>query len=165
MLDENIETLKRKTMDLINVKNIFIAILFLSWSPWIKAQTAIEFYHIANEQREQKAFQKALEYYNESLTRNPNLANAYAERGYCFSNLGQYKQTLADYNKAIELGLEDKLVYLNRGWTYYNLGVKEKACVDWKKAEELGYKAIKKDLQKYCESKPLAENTDSNPIE
>ena len=53
-----------------------------------------------------------------SITRMPNLAEAYVNRGAARLNLGQPQQALVDLNRAIELGLDKvHLAYYNRALT------------------------------------------------
>ena len=41
--------------------------------------------------------------YNRAIELDPDLAEAYSNRGHTYHDLGDYEQAIADYNRAIEL--------------------------------------------------------------
>ena len=71
---------------------------------------------------------------------------AYFKRGHACIKIGNYKQAIADYNKAIELNPKDELAYLGRGYAYEMLGKHEQAIADFKIAASLGDQAAQKYL-------------------
>ncbi len=83
-------------------------------------------------------YKKVFEIFDEAVNLNPNNAEAYAGRGTTYDDLKQYDAAIADYNKAIELGLNSSWIYNNRGVSYME-GLKqyEKALADYNKAIEI----------------------------
>ncbi|MCX5712933.1 MAG: tetratricopeptide repeat protein [Candidatus Omnitrophica bacterium] len=61
----------------------------------------------------------------------------YISRGNAYSELGNYKQAIKDYSKAIAHNPKYALPYLNRGLAYYKLGKYKDAIKDFDKAIEL----------------------------
>src|SRR4030043_2006571 len=83
----------------------------------------------------------------QSVMKNPFLADSYFYNGEASKSKGEYKQAISNYNKAIEINPEHIKAYNSRGDLYKNLGQIDKACDDWKQACELG------DCDKYNLSK------------
>jgi tetratricopeptide (TPR) repeat protein len=71
------------------------------------------------------------------IMHRPNHAFPYACRAGVFDSLGRYKDALADYTRAIDLGAQLAQEYCNRGVTYEHLGEHEKAIADYSKAIDL----------------------------
>ena len=65
-------------------------------------------------------------FYDKAIELNPKDADAYNNRGAAKMKLKQYKEAIADYDKAIELKKMLK-AYNNRGFAYRELGKKEEA--------------------------------------
>jgi tetratricopeptide (TPR) repeat protein len=63
---------------------------------------------------------------------------AYNNRGLAYADLGQYKQAIKDYDRAIELNPEDAKAYNNRGIAYWMLNMIHAGCSDLKTACKLG---------------------------
>jgi len=82
-------------------------------------------------------FEKAIEACNEAIELNPNIAQAYYNRGNAYGKLKQHEKAIEDYNKAIELNLEYAAAYNNRGTAHGELKQHEKAIEDYNKAIEL----------------------------
>jgi tetratricopeptide (TPR) repeat protein len=119
---------------------------------------------------QQGNYQEAIKQYTEALKIDPNLAQAYNNRGNAYAGLGDYKKAIADYAQAIKIDPNNAEAYYNRGLAYYNLGDTSKAITDWTQAikidpnlvqayynrgvayAELGdYKSATKDARKACE--------------
>ena len=75
-------------------------------------------------------------YLNKLTGINSQDSNAYYLRGYAKSKLGNYKEAIADQNKAIELAPHDARLYTERGFAKYQLGDYKLAIVDFNKAIE-----------------------------
>ena len=71
-----------------------------------------------------------------------DLAATYSNRGIIYSNIHDYKKSLADHNKAIELLPTLGEAYVNRGNVYYHLQDYERALADYDKAIELKAKPL-----------------------
>ena len=80
---------------------------------------------------------KALENLIQAIRLDPNLAQAYTNRGLAYSGLKQYQQAIADYNQAIRLDPNDASAYNNRGVAYGRLEQYQRAIVDYNKAIRL----------------------------
>jgi tetratricopeptide (TPR) repeat protein len=65
------------------------------------------------------------------------MAETFLNRGVDYSQKGQYKMAISDYNKAIEIDREFVVAYLNRGFTHSKMGEYEKAISDYSKAIEI----------------------------
>jgi tetratricopeptide (TPR) repeat protein len=81
---------------------------------------------------------KAIEYLNNAIKLQPDLATAYYNRGIAYSNLGRLQRAIEDYNEAIHLKPNDAEAYTNRGGAYFMQGNKKLFCRDVQKACTLG---------------------------
>ena len=61
------------------------------------------------------------ELYTKAIEQNQNFMDAYLNRGLVNNELGDYENSLTDYDKAIELDSKCALAYNNRGYTKYRL--------------------------------------------
>ena len=50
-----------------------------------------------------KKYELAIINYSKALEINPNYANAFYNRGFCYANLKKHELAITDYNKAIEI--------------------------------------------------------------
>ena len=76
----------------------------------------------------------ALEDFNRAIEINPNYAEAYNGRGWCYYGLGQFSAAISEFNKAINLYPEYVDALVGRGWSYVQLGNKTQACYDFQLA-------------------------------
>nr|MDJ0659935.1 tetratricopeptide repeat protein [Crocosphaera sp.] len=67
-------------------------------------------------------YQKAITDYNQAISLNPNDADAYYNRGFAYSQLGENQKAIADYNQTISLNPNYTNAYYNRGTVYHELG-------------------------------------------
>jgi cytochrome c-type biogenesis protein CcmH/NrfG len=77
---------------------------------------------------------KAIEYLNEAIRLNPNLTEAYYNRGLVYWNLNQYQRAIEDCNEAIRLNPNLPLTYYFRGSIYRKLGQYQRAIEDFNEA-------------------------------
>ncbi len=75
--------------------------------------------------------------YDEAIRLNPNLAEAYNNRGNAKSSLGRHEAAIADYDDAIRLDPNRAESYYNRGITRSELGQYEAAIDEYTKAIRL----------------------------
>ena len=75
--------------------------------------------------------------YNNVLKLNPNLTDAYNNRGVARKHLGRFSEAIADYDQAILLKPDFAVAYYNRGDAKKNLGQYEDALKDFNKTIEL----------------------------
>ncbi len=66
-----------------------------------------------------------------------NLSWAYNNRGYAFSDLGEHRRAIEDYDQALRLDPDNALAYNNRGYAYDDLGEYRRAILDYDKALRL----------------------------
>jgi tetratricopeptide (TPR) repeat protein len=91
-----------------------------------------------NEFANASRWQEAREAYTRAIKLNPKYARAYYVRGVACSWLGDYKQAIQDYDKAIELNYpKDDLAYYSRGVANSKLGDYKQAIQDYDKAIQL----------------------------
>lgn len=77
---------------------------------------------------------KKLDLYTKAIEINPNFMDAYINRGLVNNELGNYEQSILDYDRAIELDSKCSLAYNNRGYTKYKQKKYESALMDYNKA-------------------------------
>ena len=79
------------------------------------------------------------------------LYKVYNKQGIAKHKLGQYREAIADYNKAIKINPKYAEAYNNRGLTYRQIGNEVKALKDFKKASELDPTIIVKESPEVTE--------------
>jgi tetratricopeptide (TPR) repeat protein len=82
----------------------------------VLSQNINDYYNMANSMLVAGNFEKAAEYYNMVIQRNPNSAEAYLGLGMAYKELGRYDDAYNATKKAIQL----KPTYYQ---AYYNLGL------------------------------------------
>jgi tetratricopeptide (TPR) repeat protein len=80
---------------------------------------------------------KAIAAFTQALAKNPELGEAYINRGLAYGIKGQYDQAIADFNKFIELDSRDSEAYYNRGVAYAKKGWYGQALADFNQALKL----------------------------
>jgi len=80
---------------------------------------------------------KAIEYLNNAIKLQSDLALAYNNRGNAYNGLGQQQRAIEDYSKAISLQPDLALAYNNKGIAYNNLGQYQLAIGDYNEAIRL----------------------------
>lgn len=85
-----------------------------------------------------KQYERAIQDYNKALELNPNLAEAYNNRGFlCMYELKQYERAIQDFDKAIQLDTKYITSYANLAFTYYKMEQFEQAIQSISKVIEL----------------------------
>ncbi|MFM6370267.1 MAG: tetratricopeptide repeat protein, partial [Dolichospermum sp.] len=74
---------------------------------------------------------------NQAIKFNPNLAQAYYNRGNVRDDLGDKQGAIDDYNQAIKINPNYANAYARRGIVYYELGDKQKAKEDLQQVAQL----------------------------
>ncbi|MEL7079523.1 MAG: tetratricopeptide repeat protein, partial [Cyanobacteria bacterium J06582_2] len=105
-------------------------------SPFFQ-MTADDFFKRGLDKQNEEDTLGAIADYSKAIELNPDLAEAYVNRGNAYLNLGEYQEAIADYNKAIELNPGDADAYINRGNAYLNLEEYQEAIIYFNKAIEL----------------------------
>ena len=86
-----------------------------------------------------KQYQEAIMDYNISIRMKPN-HKAYADRGFCFCQLGAvFSKAIEDDSNALKILPQDYEIYYRRGLSYKAIGKMDEACKDFSKSVELGY--------------------------
>jgi tetratricopeptide (TPR) repeat protein/S1-C subfamily serine protease len=87
----------------------------------------------ANVFQESKQYNKSISIYNEIIQKEPK-AYAYTNRGKAKSALGNKKEAIADYDRAIAINPKHAMAYTNRGNAKSALGNKKEAIADYDRA-------------------------------
>ena len=82
-------------------------------------------------------YEKAVEHYAEALRLNPQLAEAYNNRGNVYNSMGEHDCAITDFNKAIQLKPDYADAYNNRGNAYDKKGDSDRAIENFTKAIQL----------------------------
>jgi len=75
--------------------------------------------------------EKAILYLSEAIKLQPNIAEAYNNRGNAYADLQQYELAIEDYNEAIRLKPDYAHAYYNRGLAYHDLDQHQRAIDDF----------------------------------
>ena len=109
-----------------------------AYTEFYKGVTAQERADTAETEAErQERYDEAIKHYTEAIASNPDLTEAYNNRGVVYADTGDFDAAIEDYNKAIDLDPEDARVYSNRGNAYRNTGDFDAAIEDYNKAIDL----------------------------
>ena len=87
--------------------------------------------------QEKGDYDKAIQHYSKALELNPQMAEAYNNRGIAYSDKGDYPHAIEDFNKAIELKPDYAEAYNNRGTAYREKGNLGRAIEDYNTAIQL----------------------------
>jgi len=89
--------------------------------------------------------------FNQSLKVKPNDIGAYIDRGWSYSELGQYKLAVADLTRAIEICPGSSEAYCKRAWVYITVGQFRKGLTDANLALSLdAHNSDAKDAREYA---------------
>jgi Flp pilus assembly protein TadD len=80
---------------------------------------------------------KAKDYWDKAIAANPQMAEAYNNRGLAFYNLERHQQAINDFSQAIRMKPQYAEAFNNRGNAYYALDQYAKAEADFNKSLEL----------------------------
>jgi tetratricopeptide (TPR) repeat protein len=81
---------------------------------------------------------EAVEAYGEAIRLQPDLAEAWAGRGECRRQMGEFNEMIEDYSRAVELQPSKQWYWHERAYAYQMLGEHQKAIADHSKSIELG---------------------------
>jgi tetratricopeptide (TPR) repeat protein len=96
-----------------------------------------ELFKLGYDANENKNYQQALKYFSRYLSKNPQDARAYYQRGISKMQLKDYSGSIQDYNKSIELNSKDEYPYLFRAFIKLDLENYKDALQDCNKAIEI----------------------------
>jgi len=83
------------------------------------------------------ALDRAIADYTQAIKLDPKFVQAYAIRGYTFSQQGRYDRAIADYTQAIKLDPKLVQVYVNRARAYRLKGDIDRAITDYTQVIQL----------------------------
>ena len=89
------------------------------------------------EVKREKWYNEAIKHYTEAINLNPELTEAYNNRGLAYAGKGDFAAAIEDFNKTIDLDPEDARFYNNRGLAYRDKGDFAAAIEDFNKAINL----------------------------
>ncbi|MBM3236667.1 tetratricopeptide repeat protein [Candidatus Poribacteria bacterium] len=84
--------------------------------------------------RQQRRYDDAITLYDRILKLNPNLADAYGNRGNVYRDKQEYDRAIQDYDKVIAINPNLAEAYNNRGIAYKDKGLYDLAIQDYDKA-------------------------------
>lgn len=119
----------------------------LSVEPYLpKFNQAAELY-------QNKKYSQALTLLNDFLEKVPDHSGAYQIRSYCHYYLKDYPKSIADADRAIEIGPPNASLINLRGVCKLDMKDKEGACQDFLKAMNMGDKSAKTNHERFCVEK------------
>ncbi|MEK7433935.1 MAG: tetratricopeptide repeat protein, partial [Cyanobacteriota bacterium] len=99
--------------------------------------TYLIFFSIASLYNAKEEYEKAIEFYNKSISINPNFYNAYNNLGNVYKAKEEYDKAIEYHKKALELSPNSYISYNGLGNVYYSKKEYDKAIEYHKKALEL----------------------------
>lgn len=96
----------------------------------LPSSDAIEHFDRGVENHQQGNYELAIEEYTEAIALDPELAEAYFNRGSAYSDIDEIDRAIADYGQVIVLLPQDAEAYLNRGGAYGVAGQLDRAISD-----------------------------------
>lgn len=139
------------------VYTIFPLALLFIWklvkkkdSDKIKSKDAKEFFNLGVIRYQNENYNLAIQDFNQAIEIDPNYIEAYNNRGFTKSVLGDYLAAIDDYNIAIEINAYYPNAFYNRGVAKQAIGDIKGAINDWTIASELGMKEADVLIKKYC---------------
>ena len=94
-------------------------------------------YSAKNTEERQQWWEKAVVHFTETLELDPQMFEAYNNRGIAYSERSEYDRAIRDYDRAIELKSDYAEVYNNRGIAYSEKDEIDRAIRDYDRAIEL----------------------------
>ena len=97
----------------------------------------VVYFYLGTSSYYRELYEKAIADYDKAIEINPDLDQAWNNRGVALANLGRSEAAIADYDKAIEINPDLDQAWNNRGVALANLGRSETAIADYDKAIEI----------------------------
>ncbi|MDR0587482.1 MAG: tetratricopeptide repeat protein [Burkholderiales bacterium] len=101
------------------MKNLFLFFLVLLASACATSKDSIGSLDACRSLVDKNENNKAIECYTKEINTNPELAQAYIDRGTAYRNVLDYDKALSDFNHAIMLDPKSHKGYVGRGNVYY----------------------------------------------
>jgi tetratricopeptide (TPR) repeat protein len=81
-----------------------------------------------------RVYDQSIADFNQAIRLDPNLTEAFNDRGRAYSNKGDYDRAIADYNQVIRLDPNLDVAFNNRGLAYERKGDNDRAIADFEAA-------------------------------
>ena len=117
---------------------LFFAVPVISLSAADPTSDASAFLQKGINSIQSEDYQQAIKDFDKAIELNPNLAEAYNNRGLVYGKLGNLQQAIKDFDKAIELNPKYAEAYCWRGIAYVILYNRNQATNDLRIAARLG---------------------------
>lgn len=101
------------------------------------AQKAVTFSNQGSLKLEKADYRGAIAHFNQAVSLNQNLPQAYLGLGISHSKLGNNYQAIQHYNQALKFNANFADAYFSRGQAYYEMGIKQKANADYEQTIRL----------------------------
>ncbi|MBW2020131.1 MAG: tetratricopeptide repeat protein [Deltaproteobacteria bacterium] len=103
-----------------------------------------------------KKYQKASDLFTEAISKQPEKAEGYLNRGIAYLCLERYKEGILDFTKAIQKDRALAIAYANRGIANDHLGKHKEALSDYQKALALDPETGKRPgfMERFLYNKP-----------
>ena len=98
---------------------------------------AKDFFNQGNDLYAYNDYEKALEFYNKSVTIKPDYYQAWSNRGDTLNRLKRYKEAIESYDKAIAIKPDDAYAWHNRSFSLKNLKRYKEAIESFDKAIDI----------------------------
>jgi tetratricopeptide (TPR) repeat protein len=112
------------------------------------------YFQTGNIYDQQDSLAKAAYFYTKAISVDKDQFIYYFKRGTIYLKQMQWKNSIDDFNAAIDLNPEHDNSFHNRAIAYYKAGFKEKGCEDWCQALLKGNTKSAVHLEKNCEKYP-----------
>ncbi len=103
-----------------------------------------------------KMYQKGADLFTEAISREPEKADGYLNRGIAYVHLEWYKKAIIDFTKAIQKDSTLAIAYANRGIAYDHLAQHKDALSDYQKALAIDFEVGKGPgfMERFLHNKP-----------
>lgn len=112
------------------MKILFLTILVYLFYSCSNISKANEFLYKANELEAQERYEEAIFFLSKAIKLNPQLVDAYIDRGVDYAILEDYAQAINNYTQVLSIDSTNVLAYYNRAKNYYRMGYMDSAYID-----------------------------------
>ncbi len=118
-------------------KFILIIYLLFSVSKTFAQTTAQEWYRAGVSARSTQDTEAAIRCFTQAIQLNSTLIDAYYQRGWCYTNMGNYARALSDFNTILRISPKDAATLNSRGVVHQYLTNYNMAIQDYKASLEV----------------------------
>ena len=117
---------------------LFISLAFAPWGKIIaQDSTATEYFNKGEFYYRNFDYNNAIVYYDKALALDPDMVNAYLQRGFCKNITKNFKGAIADFTSVINMNPDHRWAYISRGSARNKTEEFNLAIDDFNKALEL----------------------------